>query len=297
MDNPLRIGIIGGSGVYSMPGLENVKEIMLDTPFGSPSSPIIIGELEGKEVAFLIRHGINHSIPPHKVNYRANVFALKMLEVKWIISISACGSLREEYSPGDIIVPDQIFDFTKKRENSFFDSNVVAHIDVANPFCPTLRKELISGIKLAGAVIHEQGTTITIEGPRFSTIAESNVFRNWGMSVINMTTSPEAFLAREAEICYAVMNHVTDYDVWHEAESPVNVNQVINVLNKNTIIAHKAINNVITSFDLERECIDRNALDSALVTNPESVDFVHNPLSNLISKYRSNSKWASYWKK
>ncbi len=298
MNSNPAIGIIGGSGVYSMPGLEKVEEIILDTPFGNPSSPILLGKLEGKDITFLIRHGINHNISPSRVNYRANIFALKMLGVQWVISVSACGSLNEEYSPGDIVVPTQIFDFTKKRESSFFDNDdVVAHIDVANPFCEMLRKKLISGIKQTGAVVHEQGTTITIEGPRFSTIAESNTFRSWGMSVINMTTSPEAFLAREAEMCYAVINHITDYDVWHEVESPVNVKQVIGVLNKNTFVVHEAINNVVASFDCETKCVHMHALDAALVTNPENVDFNNNPLSNFISKYRSNSKWTSYWKK
>jgi len=293
--NP-KIGIIGGSGVYSFPGLKDVNEINIDTPFGKPSSPILFGKLNEKGIAFLVRHGLNHSIPPSRVNYRANIFALKLLGVKWIISISACGSLREDYAPGDIVVPNQIFDFTKQRKRSFFDDDVVAHIDVANPFCEILRQKIIDGIKLTSAMVHETGTTITIEGPRFSTFAESELFRKWGMSIINMTASPEAFLAREAEICYAIMNHITDYDVWRINEQSVNVDQIINVLKKNIELTYESIGNAIEFLDPDDNCLSENALESALVTNPDSIDFQKNCLSSIISKYKNSFKWGAYWK-
>ena len=215
MVDQIDIAIIGGSGIYSMEGLTDTREQIVDTPFGKPSSPIIIGMLEGKRIAFLARHGIGHFISPTDVNYRANIYSLKKIGASRIVSISACGSLREDYKPGDIVIPDQIYDNTRERKRTFFSDGIVVHTGVADPFCPDLSQRVFDGVKGSGAQVHKGGTLITIEGPRFSTKAESNVFRAWGMSIIGMTASPEAFLAREAEICYSTMAHVTDYDVWH----------------------------------------------------------------------------------
>jgi len=191
------LAIIGGSGLYSMAGLQNVQEYALETPFGRPSAPVVVGDLEGQPVAFLARHGLGHPISPSEINYRANIYALKSLGVERIVAISACGSLREDYAPGEIAIPDQLFDFTRDRKRSFFESGLVAHISVADPFCPDLSTQLFEAVKATEAVTHRGGDFITIEGPRFSTRAESNVFRGWGMALIGMTTSPEAFrLAR-----------------------------------------------------------------------------------------------------
>jgi 5'-methylthioadenosine phosphorylase len=235
------LGVIGGSGLYQFSTLEKIETVELDTPFGKPSSQIILGILAGRKVAFLARHGIGHIFLPAEVNYRANIYAMKMLGVERIISVSACGSLREDFSPGDIVIPDQLVDFTKNRPYTFFGEGFVAHVGVAEPFCNDLRQLLFQSVKTAGGKVHSDGTYMTIEGPRFSTKAESNLYRHWGMSIIGMTAIPEAFLAREAEICYATMAHVTDYDVWHENESPVTVEMVIKILNQNTELAQKAI--------------------------------------------------------
>ncbi|HBX69177.1 MAG TPA: S-methyl-5'-thioadenosine phosphorylase [Chloroflexi bacterium] len=270
MSNP-KLAVIGGSGLYGMPGLENTQEFDFNTPFGKPSAPIAVGELEGYPVAFLARHGLGHHISPSEINYRANIYALKSLGVEWIVSVSACGSLREEYAPGDLVVPDGLFDFTKGRARTFFEGGMVAHVGVADPFCPALSREVFEAVKATGAKVHKGGAFITIEGPRFSTKAESNTFRAWGMSLIGMTTSPEAFLAREAEMCYAVMAHVTDYDVWHVSEEPVTVEMVIAVLNQNTEIAQAAIRNLARGSESQLECECGQALSTALITNPELI--------------------------
>ncbi len=284
-EKPL-IGILGGSGLYSMKGLEDVEEHQVSTPFGSPSSTIVIGNLDGKKTAFLSRHGIGHVINPSNVNYRANLFALKSLGVKWVISVSACGSLREEFAPGDIVIPDQLFDFTKNRDYTFFDEGPVVHIGVADPFCDKLSKQLFTAVQTTGTTTHMGGTSITIEGPRFSTRGESNIFRSWDLSIINMTSSPEAFLAREAELCYAVMNHVTDYDVWHESEEAVSVDQLIKILNQNTVKAQEAIRNLVANFDPEEECEHHNALSSALITDPSKIPAEElEKVSLLVEKY------------
>ena len=280
------IAVIGGSGLYQMSGLENAESVDVDTPFGKPSAPITIGTLEGIPVAFLARHGIGHHITPTEVPYCANIYALKSLGVERLISISACGSLREDYAPGHIVIPDNIFDFTKNRVRSFFGEGLVAHISVADPFCNELSQQLESAVHATGAMTHHGGALITIEGPRFSTKAESQAYRSWGMSVIGMTASPEAFLAREAELCYATMAHVTDYDVWHESESPVTVEMVIQTLNKNTEIAQKAIRNLVRDLNKERACNCGQALATALITNPEVVPAkTRKKLDLLIGKY------------
>jgi 5'-methylthioadenosine phosphorylase len=210
MNPPPTLAIIGGSGLYAMPGLKEVQELDSDTPYGKTSAPIIVGTLEGQRVAFLARHGIGHHISPSEVPYRANIYALKALGVERIVSVSACGSLREDYVPGDIVVPDQVFDMTRGRVRSFFGEGLVAHISIADPFCSDLSQRVYQAVQGAGGKAHQGGAFIIIEGPRFSTKAESHTYRSWGMSIIGMTTAPEVFLAREAEICYAMMAHVTD---------------------------------------------------------------------------------------
>lgn len=286
MNKKASIAIIGGSGLYHMSGLENTEEIIVDTPFGKPSAPITIGTLEGARVAFLARHGIGHHITPTEVPYRANIYALKSLGVERVVSISACGSLREDYAPGHIVIPDNIFDYTKDRNRSFFGEGLVAHVSVADPFCDDLSNQLEAAVRTTGATTHRGGSFITIEGPRFSTKAESNTFRAWGMSLIGMTASPEAFLAREAELCYSTMAHVTDYDVWHESESPVTVEMVIQTLNKNTEIAQDAIRNLVRSLTNERACSCGQALATALITNPKVIPAeTHSKLDLLVGKY------------
>ncbi len=265
---PILLGIIGGSGLYEMPGLENLEEHTLETPFGKPSAPVVVGTLEGRRVAFLARHGIGHPISPSEINYRANIYALKSLGVERVVSISACGSLREDYAPGHIVIPDQLFDFTRNRRRTFFGEGLVAHVSVPEPFCPDLSGHLAAAVEATGATLHRGGTYITIEGPRFSTKAESNVFRSWGMSLIGMTTAPEAFLAREAEMCYAVMAHVTDYDVWHVDEAPVTVDMVLETLRRNLHTAQEAIRNLIQRLPAERHCQCSHALANALITDP-----------------------------
>jgi len=271
MSENVTLAVIGGSGLYNMPGLQNAQEHVVHTPYGDPSSPIVIGELEGQRVAFLARHGIGHYIMPSEVNYRANIYALKQLGAERVISISACGSLREDYAPGHIVIPDQLFDNTKDRERTFFGEGLVVHVSVADPFCPDLSAQLEAATRKTNATVHRGGSFITIEGPRFSTKAESNTFRTWGMSLIGMTASPEAFLAREAELCYAVMAHVTDYDVWHVTESPVTVEMVVQILNKNTMIAQEAIRNLARDLSETRNCDCERALASALITRKDII--------------------------
>jgi 5'-methylthioadenosine phosphorylase len=282
MKKQLEFAIIGGSGIYSMKGLTDTSEQIIDTPFGRPSSPIVTGTLE----AFLARHGVGHFITPTEVNYRANIYALKMIGATRIISISACGSLREDYAPGDIVIPNQIYDNTRDRVRTFFGDGIVAHVGVAEPFCDVLSQQVFTSVKATGATTHKGGTLITIEGPRFSTKAESNVFRTWGMSIIGMTASPEAFLAREAEMCYCTMAHVTDYDVWHISSEPVTVDMVIQTLNKNTATAQESLRNLINNLDDAAPCSCENALSDALITNPAVVQAeTRKRLSLLIGKY------------
>lgn len=286
MNETVSLAIIGGSGLYNMPGLQETKEYELDTPFGKPSAPIVVGTLEGARVAFLARHGIGHHITPTEVNYRANIYALKSMGVERIVSVSACGSLREDYAPGHIVIPDQIFDFTRRRANSFFGEGLVAHVSVADPFCPDLSDQLETALRQTNATLHRGGSLITIEGPRFSTKAESHTYRQWGMSLIGMTTSPEAFLAREAEICYAVMAHVTDYDVWHVSESPVTVEMVIQTLNKNTALAQEAVRHLVRALRPERSCECQHALATALITRPDVIPAAtRQKLNLLVQKY------------
>ncbi len=285
MDNQAKLGIIGGTGVYQFEALSKVREQIVETPFGFPSSALIHGQIKNKPVVFLARHGLGHTIPPSEINYRANIYALKSVGVNRIVSISACGSLREDYAPGDIVVPDQLFDFTKNRKRTFFEKGLVAHIGAADPFCPRLSELLFKAVSASGTRVHRGGSFITIEGPRFSTKAESNLFRNWGMSIIGMTTSPEAFLAREAEICYAAFAHVTDYDVWHASEESVNVEMIIKNLHRNNQIAQASI---ISLFDLlsDEDCSCQSALAGAITTATDSIDPLEKiKLDILVHKY------------
>ena len=239
---PVKIGIIGGSGLYKMDGLTDIEEVEINTPFGKPSDAIIVGTLEGQRVAFLPRHGRGHLISPTEVNSQANIYALKSLGVKYIVSVNACGSLQEQYAPGHIVVPDQLFDRTRSRDLSFFGEGLVVHLSAAEPFSPELSQLVYEGVQETDErATHRGGTFIIVEGPRFSTKAESRIFRQWGCDIIGMTSIPEAFLALEAEIAYATMAHVTDYDVWHESEEPVTVEMVINTLLGNVATAQKAI--------------------------------------------------------
>lgn len=271
MSEKVTLAVIGGSGLYNMSGLQDTEELDISTPYGKPSSAIIVGSLEGQRVAFLARHGVGHHIMPSEVNYRANIYALKKLGAERVVSISACGSLREDYAPGHIVIPDQLFDNTKGRERTFFGDGLVVHVSVADPFCPDLSAQLENATLKTNATVHNGGSFITIEGPRFSTKAESNTFRTWGMSLIGMTASPEAFLAREAELCFAVMAHVTDYDVWHISESPVTVEMVIKTLNKNTQVAQEAVRNLARELTEKRNCECDQALASALITRNDII--------------------------
>jgi 5'-methylthioadenosine phosphorylase len=254
-----------------MPGLQDIQEHDLTTPFGQPSTPIVAGTLQGLRIAFLARHGYGHHISPTEVNYAANIYALKSLGVTRVIGISACGSLREDFVPGELAIPDQLFDLTRDRRRSFFGDGLVVHVGVADPFCSDLSAQLLHACQATGATVHMGGAFITIEGPRFSTKAESNTYRAWGMSLIGMTTSPEAFLAREAELCYAVMAHITDYDVWHLDEEPVSVEAVIAVLIHNTQVAQQAIANLATALPVDRDCACAHALRDALITKHQVI--------------------------
>jgi 5'-methylthioadenosine phosphorylase len=267
MTDNILLGIIGGSGLYNMRGLTQVEERHILTPFGPPSDPVVIGTLNGQRIAFLARHGRGHRLTPTEVNYRANLYAFKVLGIRRVVSISACGSLRDDYAPGHIVIPDQIYDNTRLRERTFFGGGLVAHVGVADPFCPQLSPLVYQAVKATGAPVHSGGTFVTIEGPRFSTKAESHVFRKLGLSLIGMTASPEAFLAREAEMCYACMAHVTDYDVWHTSAEPVTVEMVIKTLNANTEHAQQAIVNLVAALSQEKApCPCENALADAIIT-------------------------------
>lgn len=254
----VKIGIIGGSGFYEL--LEDPREVKIATPYGSPSAPVQVGKLEGMEVAFIPRHGIGHTIPPHKVNYRANIWALHKLGVERIIGVNAVGSLQEEYKPGDIVFVDQFIDFTKKRDYTFYDGGKVYHVGFADPFCPEIRKVLIDSAKELGLQFKETGTYICIEGPRFSTRAESRMFRQFA-DIIGMTLVPEINLARELEICYANISMVTDYDVW--AEKPVDTKEVLETMAKNIDNVKALLKLAVPRIPEKRDCPCSKALENA----------------------------------
>ncbi len=265
------IGIIGGSGLYEMEGLEGVEEVRISTPFGEPSDAFIKGRFGENTLVFLPRHGRGHRISPSEINFRANIYGMKLLGVEWIISVSAVGSMKEEIRPGEIVVPDQFFDRTKGRPSTFFGNGVVAHVGLADPVCPELSRVLFETGKDLGIPIHRGGTYICIEGPQFSTRAESMIYRKWGVDVIGMTNLPEARLAREAEICYATLALATDYDCWHETEEDVTVEAILETLNRNVSNAKAIIKGAVERIGEERKCLCSTALRDAIVTSKDLI--------------------------
>ncbi len=269
----VKIAVIGGSGLYNMPDITDVYSVEVDTPFGKPSGAIRIGSLSGKRVAFLPRHGEGHVLSPATLPYRANIFALKKLGVRFIIAVNAVGSLREDYAPGHIITPDQIIDYTiHNRYRSFFETGLVAHISVAEPMSAYLREIIAAAVEAVGGIAHRQGVFLVEDGPRFATRAESHLFRAWGCDLIGMTSAPEAFLAREAEIDYASLAHVTDYDCWREEEAAVTSDMVIQTLSKNIETVKQALAELIANIDVDKTVPAHSALDTALATARAAMD-------------------------
>jgi 5'-methylthioadenosine phosphorylase len=262
-----RLAVIGGTGLYKIEGLTEIKEVSPETPFGKPSDIIIVGKMGGVGIAFLPRHGRNHTISPTNVPSRANIYALKGLGVEFIISSNSCGSFKEELKPGHLLVPDQVIDRTRQRQNTFFDGGIVAHITFAEPFCPVLSDIVYKAAKEAGATIHKGGTFIAMEGPAFSTRAESKLYKSWGADVIGMTVLPEAKLAREAEICYASIACITDYDSWHENNEAVSVERILTTMRHNTDLAKKTIKLAAGRIPQKRDCPCVDALGPAIVTD------------------------------
>ncbi len=288
--DPIPNAVIGGSGLYNLEGLTHVQEFTVDTPFGRPSDAIIVGELDGIRVAFLPRHGRGHVLSPTELPVRANIWALKSLGVKRIIASSACGSLREDYAPRHIVIPDQLYDRTRHRApHTFFDGGIVAHIGFAEPFCPCLRQILIDGATEAGATVHDKGTMVVMEGPQFSTKAESETYRKLGFDTIGMTALPEAKMAREAEICYATMNLVTDYDVWYPEHDAVTVDMVIANMMANLETAKSVIRYALPAMEALEEqppCGCQSALAGAIMTSPDMIpEDKKKDLKLLIKKY------------
>ena len=285
------IGIIGGSGLYSMPGLTKIKELRLRTPFGQPSDPYVLGTLEGRKVAFLARHGRGHRILPTELNFRANIYGFKQLGVERIVSVSAVGSLKEEHKPMEFVIPDQFFDRTRHRVDTFFGNGIVAHISLADPICPELARVLEAACKKAGVVGKRGGTYLCMEGPQFSTKAESNVYRSWGMDVIGMTNLQEAKLAREAEICYSTAAMVTDYDCWHPGHDSVTVDQVVSVLMKNAENACAMVRETVAAMPKTRSCKCGSALAHAIQTDRKAIPAAaRKRLGLLLDKYLKGQK-------
>ncbi len=282
----VKIGIIGGSGLYEMEGLTDIEEVKVETPFGEPSDAIILGTLEGKRVAFLPRHGRGHRLMPTEIPVRANIYALKSLGVERIVAVSACGSMKEEIHPLDMVIPDQIFDRTRGRVSTFFGQGIVAHISFDQPFCPELSDLLYQAAQEAGARVHRGGTYLTMEGPQFSTKAESRIYRQWGVDIIGMTALPEAKLAREAEICYATLANVTDYDVWHVSEEPVTQEMVVQNLRRNVERAKDILRRVVSNIPAARACACATALQNAIATQKDLIpEKAKRDLNLLIGKY------------
>ena len=280
------IGIIGGSGLYTMPGLTGTSEQRISTPFGDPSDAFILGELEGRKVAFLARHGRGHRLLPSELNFRANIHAMKQLGVERIVSVSAVGSLKEEHKPTDFVIPDQFIDRTFNRVSTFFGEGIVGHVAFGDPVCATVAGTIADACKKVGVVGKPGGTYVCMEGPQFSTRAESNLYRSWGADVIGMTNLQEAKLAREAEICYATMAMVTDYDCWHQSHDAVTVDQIVAVLNKNAAHAAKVVRAAVAAMPRERTCACATALQFAILTHAESVpQATRAKLKLLIGKY------------
>jgi 5'-methylthioadenosine phosphorylase len=268
---PGRIAVVGGSGFYDFPNLEDRAEVQVDTPFGPPSDAIVTGRLHGRPVAFLPRHGRGHRLSPSEIPARANVYALKRLGVEWLLSVSACGSMREAIAPRDVVIPDQLFDRTRSRPSTFFEGGIVAHVGFADPFCAALSDTLYAAATRVGARVHRGGTYLCIEGPQFSTKAESRIYRQWGVDVIGMTALPEAKLAREAEMCYATLAFATDYDVWHEEEEPVTVAAVIQNLLANAETGKRIVEAAVPAVAPQRTCPCASALESAIITQRDAI--------------------------
>jgi 5'-methylthioadenosine phosphorylase len=280
------IGIIGGSGLYDMAELKNRQEVSLTTPFGDPSGRYVLGTLRGRKVAFLARHGVGHRISPSELNFRANIFGMKKLGVEAILSASAVGSLKEELKPLDIVVPDQFIDRTRGRISTFFGRGLVAHVAFAHPICATLARVAAGAGKAVGATVHEGGTYVCMEGPQFSTVAESNLYRSWGADIIGMTNLQEAKLAREAEICYTTIALVTDYDCWHPDHDAVTVDMVVATLLQNAKTAQELIAEAVQHVPETRTCGCATALKSAIITRPDAIpSAVKKELEPIIGKY------------
>ena len=282
-----QIGIIGGSGLYQMEGLSEIREMAVETPFGKPSDNFILGTLNGVRVAFLARHGRGHRLLPTELPFRANIYAMKLLGVEWIISASAVGSLQEQYAPTDIVIPDQFFDRTRGRASTFFGDGVVGHITFAHPVCSDLGEILAQSCEVVGVKVHRGGTYLCMEGPAFSTLAESRLYRSWGMDIIGMTNLQEAKLAREAEICYATMALVTDYDCWHPDHDAVTLEMVLNYLNQNSANAQKIIGEATRRLvEFGKPCQYGSALKHAILTNREVIPAeTKKKLAAIIGKY------------
>jgi 5'-methylthioadenosine phosphorylase len=280
------IGIIGGTGLYQMEGFTDVREVPVETPFGPPSDCLVVGSLDGRRVAFLPRHGRGHRILPHELNFRANVFAMKRLGVEFLLSVSAVGSLKERYAPLHVVVPDQFIDRTQQRQSTFFGRGLVAHVAFAHPFCRNLSRVMADACADAGATHHVGGTYVCMEGPQFSTLAESELYRSWGADLIGMTNLQEAKLAREAEICYSTLAMVTDYDCWHPDHDAVTAEQILGVLAKNTETAKAVLRAAVLRLPIPRGCECASALRYALVTPPELVpDAVKRELEPIVGRY------------
>ena len=285
------IGIIGGSGLYAMPGITDLHDVKLETPFGDPSDPYVLGTLEGKRVAFLARHGKGHRILPTELNFRANIYGFKQLGVERIVSVSAVGSLKEEHKPLDFVIPDQFFDRTRHRVDTFFGEGIVAHIALADPVCPQMATVVEGACKKAGVTGKRGGTYLNMEGPQFSTKAESNIYRSWSMDVIGMTNLQEAKLAREAEICYVTVAMVTDYDCWHPHHDSVTVEQVVAVLLKNTENACNVVRETVKAMPPDRTCKCGSALAHAILTDKTKIPAAtRQKLSLILDKYLSAEK-------
>jgi len=281
-----RIGVIGGSGLYEMEGLKVAEELKMDTPFGEPSDRYLIGSLEGVDIAFLPRHGKGHRILPSELNFRANIYGMKKLGVERLISVSAVGSMREDIHPGHIVIPDQFFDRTKGRPSTFFGNGIVAHVPFADPVCPDLSNILFNAGKELGITIHKDGTYLCMEGPQFSTRAESKIYRKWGVDIIGMTNIPEAKLAREAEICYATIALATDFDCWHESEEDVQIDAVLEIMNKNISTAKSIIRKAVSLIPEKRSCPCTDALKYTILTPKEMIpEETRKNLDIIISKY------------
>jgi 5'-methylthioadenosine phosphorylase len=282
----VEIGIIGGSGLYDMAELTDREEVTLTTPFGEPSAPYVLGTLGGRRVAFLARHGAGHRLMPSELNFRANIFGMKMLGVGSILSASAVGSLREDVRPLHIVVPDQFFDRTTSRIGTFFGRGLVAHVAFAHPFCAGLSTIAADSAEHVGATVHRGGTYVCMEGPQFSTVAESNAYRQWGMDIIGMTNLQEAKLAREAEICYVTIALVTDYDCWHPDHDSVTVEMIIRNLTENAETARRLITDAVARVPAERTCPCASALATAIITRPDAVPAAtKRELAPIVGKY------------